>query len=69
MKLVNYSDKLVEGDRVVLLPERLSALKQRYQHIKALIDSAEPYIWRLDNKICSILALDDHEALVTRLID
>lgn len=69
MKLVNYCDKLVEGDRVVLLPERLSALKQRYPQSRSLIDSAEPHLWRLDNEICSILDLDNHESLVNRLID
>lgn len=67
MKLVNFCDKLVEGDRIVTLPVRFSALKQRYPHSKVLLDSTEPYLWKLNDEICSILALDDHESLISEL--
>ncbi len=67
MKLVNFCDKLVEGDRIVTLPVRLSALKQRYPHSKVLLDSTEPYLWQLNDEICSILALEGHHALISEL--
>ncbi len=67
MKLVNFCDKLVEGDRIVTLPVRLSALKQRYPHSKVLLDSTEPYLWQLNDEICTILALEGHHALISEL--
>jgi len=69
MKLVNYVDKLVEGDRIVLLPTRLFALKQRYPQSKPIIEASETGIWQLNDEICSILSLNGHEALVSLLLD
>ena len=66
-KLVNFCDKLVEGDEVVSITERFTALKQRYPQSRKLIDSSEPHLWRLNDEICSILSLDAHEALVSKL--
>ncbi|MBG0787164.1 MAG: HD domain-containing protein [Anaerolineaceae bacterium] len=66
-KLVNFCDKLVEEDRIVTLPVRFFALKQRYPHSQVLLDSTEPYLWQLNDEICSILSLESHEALVSEL--
>jgi putative nucleotidyltransferase with HDIG domain len=66
-KLVNFCDKLVEGDQIVSITERFSALRQRYPHSQELLDSSEPHLWKLNDAICSILAMDGHEALVSRL--
>jgi hypothetical protein len=66
-KLVNFCDKLVEGDQIVSIKERFSALKQRYPQSQELLDASEPYLWQLNDEICSILSLDGHEALVTKL--
>jgi hypothetical protein len=68
-KLVNFCDKLVEGDEIVSITERFSALKKRYPQSQELLDSSEPYLWRLNDDICSILALDGHEALLAKLND
>lgn len=68
-KLVNFCDKLVEGDRIVSITERFTALKQRYPRSQGLIDSAEPYLWQLNEEICTILSLDGHDELVARLND
>ena len=67
MKLVNFCDKLVEGDQIVPIPVRFSALKQRYPHSHGLLDATEPYLWQLNDEICSILSLDGHEALIAEL--
>lgn len=67
MKIVNFCDKLVEGDQIVPLATRFSALKQRYPQSSAIIDAAQPGIWLLNDDICSKLALDGHETLISRL--
>jgi putative hydrolase of the HAD superfamily len=66
-KLVNFCDKLVEGDKIVSITERFTALKQRYPQSRKLIDSSEPHLWRLNDEICSNLSLENHEALVSKL--
>lgn len=66
-KLVNFCDKLVEGDQIVPLPDRFAALKQRYPGSHRLIDESEPYLWRLNDEICAILSVADHGALVADL--
>jgi len=66
-KLVNYCDKLVEGDRIVPLSVRLASLKARYPDSRDLIRQAEPQIWALNQEICSRLAIQNHEKLIAAL--
>ena len=65
--LVYFCDKLVEGDRLVPFNYRLNQLKVRYPHYRGPMEKAEPYIWALSDKICSILSLPDHEALIQKI--
>lgn len=65
--LVYFCDKLVEGDRLVPFNYRLDQLKIRYPHYRGPMEAAEPYIWALSDKICSILSLSSHEHLIRKV--
>ena len=67
VKLVYFCDKLVEGDQIVPMEERLSALKARYPGYRQLIMRSDHALWRLSDQVCSILSLPDHEALIALL--
>jgi putative nucleotidyltransferase with HDIG domain len=60
-KLVFYADKLIEGDRPVLLSERFQALKGRYPGFIPLIDRSAPRVKKLEAKICTRLGKTPEE--------
>ncbi len=62
--LVNYADKLVEGDRIVPLPVRLKALKSRYPAFRRLIAASEKPLFELDKFLRSILSISNHEKFI-----
>lgn len=68
IKLVFFCDKLAEEDRIVPLNVRLQALKQRYPAFQSIMNAAEPYIWQLNDQICSILSIPGHEKLINQLV-
>jgi putative hydrolase of the HAD superfamily len=67
VKLVYFSDKLVEGDQIVPFDQRLEALLARYPYYSDAMLRAKNPIMRLSNQICSILSVPGHEALVEML--
>jgi len=67
-RLVFFCDKLVEGDRIVSFKQRLAALMQRYPDYRETMARAEAQIWRLNDRICSILSIPDHEILISTLL-
>jgi len=66
-RLVFFCDKLVEQDQIVPFDVRLSALKARYPGFRQIMDQAEPYVWALNDQICSILSISNHENLISIL--
>jgi putative hydrolase of the HAD superfamily len=56
-KIVNYADKLTEGNQIVILQERLNALQQRYPNFADKIRSNTPYIQNLENEIVTALEI------------
>lgn len=66
-KLVFFVDKLVEGDEIVTFNRRLEALKNRYPAYRPTMERAESGIWELNDQICSILFIPDHQELVSEL--
>lgn len=67
MKLVNFCDKLVEGDRIVPLGERFTALGKRYPVFMKKMTEAKKRVWELNSQICSTLFIPDHESLIAVL--
>ncbi len=68
-KLVFFCDKLTEQDRIVPFDVRLGALKARYPQFEGVMRRAEPYIWDLNDQICSILSISEHRSLIKLLLD
>jgi hypothetical protein len=66
-RLVFFCDKLVEQDRIVPFDERITALKARYPGFRGIMDQAEPYVWALNDHICSKLSIPNHENLISFL--
>jgi len=56
-KLVYYADKIVEGSRVVGVPERLEALCRRHTERAAQIWRCAPHIVQLQAEICARLGI------------
>ena len=67
VKLVYFCDKLAEGDRIVPLEERFSALGKRYPEYMKKMSRAKVHVWGLNNEICSILSIPDNDHLVLLL--
>jgi hypothetical protein len=70
-KLVFCADKLVEGDRLVLLAERFRALKARYPAYAGQIERAAPRVYGLETSLCARLGKTQEELLseLSQLID
>ncbi len=66
-KLVFFSDKLVEGDRLVSFPFRLSALKTRYPSSRQILIDSESVVFDLSDELCSILSIAGHKKLISWL--
>jgi putative nucleotidyltransferase with HDIG domain len=64
--LVNYADKLVEGDQIVPLPVRLEALKTRYPASRSLIEASERPLFELDEYFRSILSISNHKKFIIK---
>lgn len=58
-KLVYYADKLVEGNRIATLDERIKALQQRYPHDAHRIMGFKTDLYRLQGEILERLNLDE----------
>ena len=69
VKLVFFADKLVEGNRIVPFDVRLKNLMGRYPGYSDAMRRAESSIWKLSEKICSILSISSHEILISTLIE
>jgi HD superfamily phosphodiesterase len=54
-KIVNYADKLSEGNTIVSIDERLEALQQRYPDFAAKIKKNTPFVKALENEIITAL--------------
>lgn len=65
--LVNFCDKLVEGDRLVSFDYRLDQLKIRYPYYREAMEKAETHVWALSDDICAILSLPTHNRLIAML--
>lgn len=65
-KIVNYADKLSEGNNLVCLDERLSALKQRYPGFAEKIQKNTPLIKALELEIVAAIETNP-EALIEDL--
>ena len=68
VKLVYFTDKLVEGDRLVSFERRLEALYERYPHYQETMEQAAGPVRALSDQICSILSIPTHENLISILI-
>ena len=68
VKLVYFMDKLVEGDQIVPFDERQAALKKRYPKYQGVVKRAKSKVWALNDEICSILSIPDHQNLISLLI-
>ncbi|NLE76685.1 MAG: HDIG domain-containing protein [Chloroflexi bacterium] len=60
-KLVYYADKVVEGDQVVPVPQRMAALALRYPTLQATLQRCEPMVLALEAEICAQLGLSAAE--------
>jgi len=60
---VFLADKLVEGEEVVGLEARLSALKERYPQFQAEISAGEAFVRTLENQVLTVLGLTEPELL------
>lgn len=54
-KIVNYADKLSEGNTIVSIDERLEALQHRYPEFAAKIAKNTPYVKALEDEIITAL--------------
>ena len=62
-KIVFLADKLVEGEKVVGLEARLSAIKERYPQFHAEISAGEAFVRALGNQVLTVLGLTEPELL------
>ncbi len=62
-KIVNYADKLTEGNQTVLLQERLDALQRRYPKFAEKIRINTPSVQNLENEIVNALNTNPKELL------
>jgi hypothetical protein len=67
VKLVYFCDKLAEGDRIVTLDERFTALGERYPAYMQKMSEAKIHVWGLNNEICALLDIHDNDHLVSLL--
>lgn len=63
-KIVNYADKLTEGNQVVLLTERLMALQQRYPKFADKIHENTPLVQSLESEIVTALETTPQQLLL-----
>ncbi len=54
-KIVNYADKLSEGNTIVSIDDRLEALQHRYPDFAAKIKKNTPFVKALENEIITAL--------------
>ena len=54
-RLVYYADKLLEGDRLVTLAQRIASLRSRYPQSENLIDLCEPKVHEMEKRLAAIL--------------
>jgi putative nucleotidyltransferase with HDIG domain len=69
VKLVYFTDKLVEGEQLVPFDQRLEALFERYPSYRETMGRAAGAVRRLSDQICSILSIPGHEKLISILIE
>ncbi len=62
-RLVFYADKLVEGNRVVPLSERIKALQQRYPNDAERINSLKPGLYELQHNLLKRLGMEEEQFL------
>jgi putative hydrolase of the HAD superfamily len=62
-KIVNYADKLSEGNSIVSLDERLAALQQRYPNFATKIKKNTPLVEALQDEIFSALGTTSQEII------
>jgi putative hydrolase of the HAD superfamily len=60
-KLVYYADKLVEGTRLVSLPERMRALNHRYPGEIERFTAGLPAVLAVENEICTLIRISPTE--------
>jgi putative hydrolase of the HAD superfamily len=53
-KVVNYADKLVEGDRLIGLLPRIQALMERYPAFASEMEASLPFMHELENELCRL---------------
>ena len=63
-KIVNYADKLTEGNQVVLLTERLMALQGRYPRFAQKIQENTPLVKSLESEIVNALETTPQQLLL-----
>jgi len=54
-KIVNYADKLSEGNSIVSIDERLEALQRRYPDFASKIKKNTPFVKALEDEITTVL--------------
>ena len=62
-KIVNYADKLSEGNTIVSLDERLAALQQRYPEFATKIKKNTPLVEALQVEIISALGTTSQDII------
>jgi len=62
-KIVYYTDKIVEHDRVVGVAARMEALRQRYPEYAGEFDHCSPFVLELEAEICARLGVSPAELL------
>ena len=62
-KIVNYADKLSEGNNLVSLGKRLAALKQRYPNFVTKIQKNTPLIKSLEQEIVTALEITPEQLM------
>ncbi len=60
-KVVNYADKVVEGDDIVGLLPRIRALKQRYPAFAEEMESSLPLMMELEKELCNLAGIPAEE--------
>jgi len=65
-KLVYFCDKIVEGDRIVPLQNRIDRLCERYAHDAAKINATAPALRSMQAELCTAMRIPDDE-LIPRL--
>lgn len=69
VKLVYFTDKLVEGDQLVPFDKRLDALTVRYPHYRESMEKAAGPVKALSDQICALLSIPSHKNLISTLIE